>query len=556
MVSMKEQIKSVGARAWTSLMVNKKKKRVWIPALILGLIIISSFFGGNANADVVTYTVAPREFVQKVSLTGKVIAAKNVDMGFEVAGRVSSVRVKVGDVVKKGTVLASLSNGDYASAVQKNAAIRASEQAKLNDLLNGNKKEDIKLAQDKVSGAEADLRSAEQILLDQIKDTFAKADAAIRFNIDGTFNDPRSLNPTFKYLIDGNPTLRDQLTQERVRVGDILSRLNNISSISQLSAARAEINEIQKFINDVNLAISIVAEKDLGGTQTAVVASQKAEVALARSSFSSAISALNQAEAGYKNSVNALTNAKNSLALTVSSATPEQIAIYKANVDSASASVGSAQAQLSRTVIVAPFDGVITKVDIKEGEISSPNTPIISMLNDGEYQIETFVSENDISKLEINQTARVTLDAYGRDVFFDATVISVDPAETVKDGVSTYRTKIQFVGKDERVKSGLTANIEIETDRRENILQIPQIAMKLDKGVKKAQILKDTSCVAMSETATTSPLSSPECTEALDDDSKTEFVDLQTGEISSNGDIEILSGLTEGQTIIYIVKAK
>lgn len=545
--NMKTNLVTKFKNAYTQVWSRKKEKKVWIPTVIVLLFILSRLFGGGTSADVVTYTVLPREFIQNVSLTGKVIAAKNVDMGFEVAGRVNSVKVKVGDVVKKGTVLASISNGDYSAAVQKSAAIRASEEAKLNDILYGTKKEDVKADQDKVSGAELDLRIAEQTLLDQIKETFGKADESVRFNIDGTFDNPRSVNPTFKYLIDQQPTLRDSLTSQRVRVGTILNDLNNITSITQLASSRSQLNEVQKFINDVNLAISIVAEKSSGTDLATIVASQKAEIALARSSFFAAIGALNQAEAGYKNSVNALTNAKNSLALTVSSATPEQIAIYQANVDSAQASVGSAQAQLSRTIIRAPFDGVITKVDIKEGEISSPNTPVISMLNDGEYQIETFVSENDVAKLEINQPAKITLDAYGRDVFFDASVISIDPAETVKDGVSTYRTKIQFTGKDERVKSGMTANIEIETDRRENILQIPQVAMVLEKGIKKVRVLSDTSCA---REATTS------CAKILNDEDKTTLVSLQTGEISSTGDIEIISGVSQGQTIIYSIKAK
>ncbi|MES2623213.1 MAG: HlyD family efflux transporter periplasmic adaptor subunit [Patescibacteria group bacterium] len=550
MTQAKDKIKSISNNLWT----RKKEKKVWIPTTIIVLILLSQLFGGSASADVFTYKVVPKEFIQKVSLTGKVIAAKNVDMGFEVAGRVNSVNVKVGDVVKKGAILASLSNGDYSAAVQKNVAIRQSEQAKLQDVLTGSKKEDVKLAQDNVASAQSSLAISEQTLLDQIRETFSKADEAVRFNMDAAFNDPRSSNPTFKYLIDQNPTLRDSLTAQRLRVGAILNELNSSASIDKLATTRSQINEIQKFINDVNLAISVVAEKTDSSSQSAVILSQKNDIASARNSFSASVSALNQAEASYKTSVNALTSAQNSLSLVTSSATPQQVAMYKANVDSASASVGSAQAQYSRTIIRAPFDGVVTKVDIKEGEISSPNTPVISMLNDGEYQIETFVSENDIAKLKINQQVKVTLDAYGRDVFFDAVVISVDPAETVKDGVSTYRTKIQFVGKDEKVKSGMTANIEIETDKRADILQIPQVALVLEGGVKKARVLKDISCA---ETATsTHAVLSPKCEKALDDDSAFALVPLQTGEISSTGDIEVISGIDKDQTVIYSTKAK
>ena len=552
-----EKIKNTVAMVWG----KKKEKKVWIPALIVVLFGLSQLFGGSASADVRTYRVVPKDFVQKVSLTGKVIAAKNVDMGFEVAGRVDSVKVKVGDIVKKGTVLASLSNADYTASLQKNIAIRTSEEAKLNDIIYGTKKEDIRAAEDAATSAEADLHVAEQSLLDQIRDTYAKADEAIRFNIDNAFTDPRGSNPTFKYLIDQNPKLKDTLTDERLRVGDILKNLNNITSIDQLKTIRSQIGEMQKFINDVNFAISIVSETNSGqeAGYTTTLNDQKASIAAARTLFSAAIASLNQAEASYKASVNALTSAKNALALVVSDATPQQVAIYKANIASAQASVGSSAALLSRTRIVAPFDGVITKVDIKEGEISSPNTPVISMLNDGEYQIETFVSENDIGKLKINQTVKVTLDAYGRDLFFDALVISVDPAETVKDGVSTYRTKIQFVGKDEKVKSGMTANIEIETDRRLGVLQIPQVGLMLDAGVKKVTILKDIRCVGSSADATTNSdaVLSPNCTEVLENkDDTTVVVSVQTGEISSTGDIEVVGGITEGQTIIYSVKSK
>jgi multidrug efflux pump subunit AcrA (membrane-fusion protein) len=550
MTQTKDKIKQFFTALWT----RKKEKKVWIPTTIIVLILLSQLIGGGGSADVFTYEVQPKEFVQRVSLTGKVIAAKNVDMGFEVAGRVNTVNVKVGDTVKKGAILASLSNGDYAAAVQKNLAITESEQARLQDVLSGSKKEDIKTAEDNVSSAESSLSISEQSLIDQIKDTYAKADEAIRFNVDSAFDNPRSVNPAFKYYIDQNPTLRDSLSQQRIRIGTILSSLNDDMTIDKLSESRAQIGEIQKFINDVNLAISIVAERNNTQNSTGDVSTQKTDIALARTSFNGSVAALNQAEASYKSSLNALTSAKNALSLARSAATPEQVAMYQANVDSARASVGSAQAQYSRTLIRAPFDGVITKVDIKEGEISSPNTPVISMLNDGEYQIETFVSENDIAKLKIAQPAKITLDAYGRDTFFDAVVISVDPAETVKDGVSTYRTKIQFVGKDEKVKSGMTANIEIETNKRADIMQIPQAALVLEAGVKKARVLNDISC-AEKATSTTSILS-PKCAERIDNDKAVTLVPVQTGEISSIGDIEILGGLEAGQTVIYSTKAK
>jgi RND family efflux transporter MFP subunit len=542
---------------WT----NKSKTKVWIPAIIIILFLFSRFLGGSANSTTFTYKVAPKEFIQKVSLTGKVIAAKNVDMGFETSSRVQRVNVKVGDRVRAGAVLASLANGDLSASVQKNAAIRNSEQAKLDDLNSDAKKEERKLALDTIASAEIDLKNSEQTFLDQIRDTYSKADEAVRFNIDATFQNPRSSNPEFAYLIDQNTQLRESLKTQRMRVSEILTRINSINSIEQFKTYRGELQEIQKFINDVNLAMSIVAEKvTQSGDATYItkVNTEKTQVSLGRTLFNASIAGLNQGETVYKNSISALTRARNELSILDSSATPTQLAIQRANIQSAQASVGAAQAQLGKTLIRAPFDGVITKVDIKEGEISSPNKAVISMLNDGEYQIETYVSENDISKLKVDQVARVTLDAYGRDVFFEASVISLDPAETLKDGVSTYRTKIQFTGKDERVKSGMTANIDIETAKRADVLQIPQTAIVLESGVKKVKILNDTSCVEKATSTAISTLSviSPRCATHIEKNSAITLTAIQTGEISNTGDIEILSGITKDQTIIYSIKTK
>lgn len=544
--------KSTAQLIWS----KKKEKKVWIPATVLGIYLVSLLFVGGTSADVFTYTLQPKEFIQNVSLTGKVIAAKNVDMGFEASARVQKVHVKVGDIVKKGVILASLENGDYVSAVNKNYAIVQSEQAKFADLSSAAKKEEKKLAEDNIANATAVVEISKQTLIDQIKDTYTKADDAIRFNIDGSFRGPRSQNPEFLHLIDQNTALRTSVGADRYKVGTILDRINNTFILENMTTYREEISQIQKFINDVNTAISIVSEKATAGGDTAyiaIISTQKNNIAQARTEFSLSVSTLNQAELAYKNNVNALTRAQNELQILNSGATAAQLAQQQANIQSAQAGVGSASSLLAKTLIRAPFDGVITKVDIKEGEISSPNTPVISMLNDGEYQIETFVSENDIAKLSVGQPAKISLDAYGRDTFFEAVVISVDPAETLKDGVSTYRTKIQFVGKDEKVKSGMTANIDIETNRRADILQIPQAGIVLESGIKNIQILEDVTCI--SDVTTTTSILSPGCATAL---SKNKFalVPIITGEISSSGDIEIISGIVAGQTIIYSTKAK
>ncbi len=538
---MKSTIASIFSKIagiFTGIWARKGQKKVWIPAVIIVLFIFMNMGGSSKDSGVYIYTVNPREFVQKVELTGKVIAAKNVDMGFEAAGRVSKVAVKVGDVVKKGQILASLENGDYTASLQKNYAL-------LKDIQSGSKQKEVGLSENELENAKRELALNTQALADQLKDIYTKADDAIRFKIDNSFRNPRSVNPEFLYPVDRNPILTKSLGTQRLKISEMFVDWNSNTGIAHIAQIRQYIVSVQNFINDANTAISTASEQiGSGDSAYADLAAKKTEIALARTTFSTAVAALNQAEIAYNNSLSAVSLAERRLTIKTTGSDTD-LDIQRANLQ-------SAQALVAKTIIRAPFDGVITKVDIKEGEISSPNTPVIALLNDGEYQIETYVSENDIAKLVVGQTAQVSLDAYGRDVFFTASVISVDPAETVKDGVSTYRTKIQFTDKDPRIKSGMTANISIETDRRPDVLVIPQSGLFLERGVKKTYIIDSLECVGGNSMATSTPISAAGCADILK--AKKGVSELKTGQINSTGEIEILGGIEPGSTIIYSVK--
>ena len=100
----------------------------------------------------------------------------------------------------------------------------------------------------------------------------------------------------------------------------------------------------------------------------------------------------------------------------------------------------------------------------------------------------------------------------------------------------------------------MTANIEIETDRRQNVIVIPQSALFLDKGVKKVYVMNNTSC--FSGAVSEEPVLNPSCASVLNDKKELKIVDIKTGEISSSGDIEVVEGLTPNDVLIYSIKAK
>jgi RND family efflux transporter MFP subunit len=199
------------------------------------------------------------------------------------------------------------------------------------------------------------------------------------------------------------------------------------------------------------------------------------------------------------------------------------VLLQEQRVKSAEAGVNAVYAQIEKSIIRAPFDGVVTKIEAEVGEIISANTPIVSLMSKTKFEIETFVPEADIADVKIGNTANLTLDAYGSDVSFGASVSFIDPAETIIEGVATYKVILNFNEDDERILSGMTANVDIVTDTSKDALAIPQRAVIEKDGRKFVKVVRG---------------------------DETAEVEVKTGLRDFNGDIEILDGLNEGDEIV------
>jgi RND family efflux transporter MFP subunit len=149
------------------------------------------------------------------------------------------------------------------------------------------------------------------------------------------------------------------------------------------------------------------------------------------------------------------------------------VSAQNSEVDAAAADVLNAEAQLAKTRLIAPFDGIVGRVDATVGESASPGTTEVTMQSPQPFQIESYVPELDIANVAVGDPATVTLDTYGSDVYFTAKVLSIDPGETIRNNATTYKVKLQFSNSDPRLKSGMTANVLVTTAQRPNEIVIP-----------------------------------------------------------------------------------
>lgn len=157
------------------------------------------------------------------------------------------------------------------------------------------------------------------------------------------------------------------------------------------------------------------------------------------------------------------------------------IKAQKAQIREAEASYKTAESNLRYTKIISPVDGVIISKDVEVGETvaSSFQTPeLFSVAQDlTKMQIETNVSEADIGNVHTGQEADYTIDGYP-DETFKGHVNQVRLSSTTTSNVVTYTVVISVDNKDLKLKPGMTANVSIIVDKKENILTAINPALK------------------------------------------------------------------------------
>ncbi len=492
-----------------------KKKGVYIPLIILAALIGGFTAWSMTRPDnYQTVSASKISFSEEVSVTGKVVAAEDVNLGFETGGKAASVKAVVGAKVAKGQLLAAVGSGSlYATVLDRQAKLQAA-RAELASLEAGTRNEELQIT-------ETSKGQAENALKDEIISSYVASDDAIKSDTDQFYTDADSLNPKLVSFNDYDKKV--ELEDKRVGLRYLLDdwkELNDQMDASgykeeYLTLAKTNLTFIRDYLNDLVMVI-IALEEDETMTDTEVSA-LKSALSSARSGITSSISSLNAAEKTFK-------AAKDQLALDEAGSTPEDLEIEQANVKSAQASLLQAQAELAKTSIFAPFEGTVTKVDLRIGEIVSANTPVVSMISSANFEIESFIPEADIAKITVGDRGTTTLDAYGDDVPFEVVVTGIDLSETEVEGVATYKTDLQFAAFDERIRSGMTANIDIISGTREGVLAIPQTAL-INKEGKRTILVRNEKGKAVSR-------------------------EIRTGSLDAEGNIEIVEGLSEGELVV------
>ncbi len=542
------------------------KKRWWW-LVIIGVIILAAYkLSTPPETTYVTAAVERGSITQTVEVTGQVESADEIDLNFKSGGIIQSIGVKVGDEVKAGQTLASLRAGDISAQINDAQAAVDIARSELDKLLAGASDEDIQVTQEELRAAEISYNSAVDALaglentrnqelnnlyvtgVNTAKDKYFVAQYALEIINDSLLD----TNADSNLLTSDSQALINAENRYDLAMIDFNGLSSAVSGLNQ-GSDQAEIlntlDSLEALLNDISQTLSygfqVFQAARASGTYTqSVIDTWKTTINTQSTTVNTAISSVRDASSDIRTRdiyyQNQITDANNDIQSALTSLNLAKAKLnYKTadprdfDIKSAEANVRRAQANLSRilsqfsdTIIKAPVDGLITKVNFDPGESSSITTPVISMIGLTNLQIEVNVPESDITKIALADQVDIVLDALNIESAIAGTVTFIDPAATVINDVIYYKIKVNFVDKNDQIKSGMTADLTILTDKKDDVLIIPARAVIYKENKRIVQILQADNQVVDQE--------------------------VVTGIKGDDGMIEIIEGLTQGQQVITL----
>ena len=399
---------------------RSRRKHLIIGAAGAAAIALAAFYfwGGNASAaQYLTARIERGNLRNTVTATGTLQAVTTVQVGSQASGTISALYADYNSIVKKGQVIAQLD-----PAVSKAQV----DQAKAN----------LQQAQAALQQAKAGVANSRA----GVSDAQAKAQAA---------------SSTAQNNQAGVSAAQANLAVLKAQADDALSYLKQQQALVQSG---------------------VVAQRDLDVAQTAY------QTAKAR--YDQGAAQLNQAVLSQQMAAGsgiAQSQAQVQQSQAQVGQSQAQVQAAEAQVQQASAALQLAEVNLAHTTITSPIDGIVVSRDVNVGQtvaasLSAPT--LFTIANDlTKMQVIANIDQADIGLVENAKSVKFSVDAFpGKDFEGKIEQMRLNP-QTVQN-VVTYNVVIDVDNPEQKLKPGMTANLTITIDERNNVLKVPNAALR------------------------------------------------------------------------------
>ncbi|GJM42397.1 MAG: RND transporter [Ardenticatenaceae bacterium] len=428
-----------------------------------------------AAQDVTTAVAFIGDLSASASASGQLLPQREAILAANTTARVVNVPVRLGDSVQAGDLLVQLDPSDLqfdvdnaqqsvilaqarlddllaeasAAEIASAEATLASAQAQLDDLLAGPTETEIALTEASIASAQASLSSSvaelnsSQNSINQSQITAAQANLlAAQQQLDAA-QEVDADNPT--------EVTHQAMLQAQQAVANAQAQLDNLLAGPSVGAAQSSVAAANARLEGSQIDL----DSTLTGASAADIANAQASIA--------------QAEA--------------TLADLLAGPTMEEVRAAEAEIAQAELNLADAEEALVDASITAPFAGVVTAVYVTKGEIASG--PVVELVDSHSLEVVLNVDEVDIGSFAVGQPAIVTLEAWpNRDI--DSQIVAIAPsANNDNSALVTYAVNLAYQADDLPTLIGLTANANLITAQRNDVLLVPNATITPDRAAGK-----------------------------------------------------------------------
>lgn len=448
------------------------KKRLWIGGGALIIVVIIGVFlalnsSGNEEETLIRYVQVSRgSLTESIDVVGTLEAQPSIELAWQSGGIVSPISIKIGGQVKKDDVMMELEDSSLSASILQAQTDLLTAQAEL----------------DSIRSANANLYTAMQTLSDA------------------------------EYTLRQYDTNRDYWNV-------------NASSWEAIDAARADYYAAKEVEYQKESAYKALTNSDDEEAKSAAHAVYK-DAITAREEALRQLNNLLGTYYTYSADTDFILYDQAAAAVEAARVDYNRYLDQSDEIAAAEANVQALENTINQSRIIAPFDGTVTDISAVNGEMVSSGDSAVRIDNLNNLVVKVSVSEVDINKIKIGQSALVTFDALP-ETEYQGEVAYISDAGKDDSGVVEFRVTVKVLNADGQVKPGFTAVVSIITSSIENALLVPNGAV-ISRN--------NTSAVML-----------------VNSDDSTTMIPIETG-ASSDTFTEIISGeIAEGDTLAVTI---
>ena len=447
---------------------NHKKKSLFAIVIIIVIVIIILSKSQKDNTQYIAQRVRHQDIQISVTSSGQITASNQIDISSLVSGNVSTINVHVGDIVKKGQMIATIDSVDaYRSLLSARLAYeKLTKPAKDRDVLEAKNK--VEKDYKDISGSLSEMYSGIVIVMNGLKSQFTDTNTYLSQNLSSSMSNTGA-----------DLRLSAHIAYDQARV----SYEKSYSEYKQTN--NTDYKGLEKILSNSQDFLTKTLSA-LRKANDAITFLHNSQTDYNTQNYSSAYTNINTWTSTVTQYISNISTLTNSLTTDTNNLTTLTEGADPIDVKNSLLSVQEQERNYSNYFIRAPFDGIVARIPVNVYDRASSGTVIATII--GENKISNIsLNEVDAQKVKAGQNVNITFDAIENFVA-TGTVQVVDLVGTVTQGVVSYNVRVSIDTRDDRIKPGMSINVEIITDKRNGVLAVPNSAIKTQGKIKYVEI--------------------------------------------------------------------